>query len=132
MIWQGIVMAILVVCSYFIGQYVELGKIGLFESVDGMSMAFLTMNFCEMFHCVCMRSQRESIFRLKTINWWLIGAFLLTMVFTLMVIYVPVFVKLFGFASISFKEFGIAFLLAFSIVPIIEFVKGIERISKRK
>ncbi len=132
MVWQGIVMAILVVCSYFIGQYVELGKIGLFESVDGMSMAFLTMNFCEMFHCVCMRSQRESIFRLKTINWWLIGAFLLTMVFTLMVIYVPVFVKLFGFASISFKEFGIAFLLAFSIVPIIEFVKGIERISKRK
>ena len=132
MIWQGILMAILVVVSYFIGQYVELGKVGLFQSKDGMSMAFLTMNFCEMFHCVCMRSQRESIFKLKTMNWWLLGAFCLTMLFTLAVIYIPIFVKMFGFASISLREFGIAFLLAFLIVPSIEFVKAIERSRKKQ
>ncbi len=132
MIWQGILMALLVVCSFFLGQHLELGHSGLFASKDGMSMAFLTMNFCEMFHAVCMRSQRGSIFGLKHTNWWLIGAFILTTGFTLAVIYIPFFVKLFGFATISLKEFFIAFGLAFSIIPIIELIKFLERRVIRK
>ena len=120
-------MAILVVLSYFIGEYLESGKWALVASKDGMSMAFLTMNFAEMFHCVCMRSQRGSIFKLKTMNWWLLGAFVLTTIFTLGVIYIPFFVNLFGFSSISLKELAVAFGLAFAIVPIIELVKLIER-----
>lgn len=127
MIWQGLLMAILVVLSFFIGEYLESGVWALRASVDGMSMAFLTMNFAEMFHCVCMRTQRGSIFKLKTMNWWLVGAFILTTIFTLGVIYIPFFVKLFGFSSISIKEFLIAFGLAFLIVPIIEIVKAFER-----
>lgn len=127
MVWQGILMAILVVLSYFIGEYLESGKWALVASKDGMSMAFLTMNFAEMFHCVCMRSQRGSIFKLKTMNWWLLGAFVLTTIFTLGVIYIPFFVNLFGFSSISLKELAVAFGLAFAIVPIIELVKLIER-----
>ncbi len=132
MIWQGILMATLVILSFFIGEYLESGKWALKASVDGMSMAFLTMNFAEMFHCVCMRSQRGSIFKLKNMNWWLVGAFILTTLFTLSVIYVPFFVNLFGFASISFKELAIAFGLAFIIVPLIEIVKFIERKCSKK
>ena len=126
-IWQGIIMAILVILSFFIGQHIELGYFGIFESADGMSMAFLTMNFIEMFHAVCMRSQRGSIFKLKYMNWWMLGAFILTTIITVSVIYIPFFVKLFGFTSISFKEFLIAFVLAFSIVPIIEGIKYFRR-----
>ena len=132
MIWQGIIMAILVILSFFIGEYMESGKWALKASVDGMSMAFLTMNFAEMFHCVCMRSQRGSIFRLKTMNWWLVGAFVLTTLFTLSVIYVPFFVNLFGFATISLKELLVSFSLAFVIIPIIEIVKFIERKCSKK
>ena len=127
MIFQGLIMAALVIISFFVGQKVELGYFGIFESRDGMSMAFLTANFVEMFHAVCMRSQRNSIFKLKTMNWWLAGAFALTMLLTLGVIYIPFFTQLFGFTSISIKEFAIAFGLAFLIVPIIEVVKFIQR-----
>ena len=126
MIWQGICMTVLIIASFFIGQYVELGKFGIFESADGMSMAFLTANFIEMFHAICMRSQKKSIFTLKSMNWWLLGAFMISVVLTLVVIYVPFFTALFKFTAISFKELSIAFGLAFLIVPIIEIVKFIK------
>lgn len=132
MMWQGFVMAILVVLSFFIGQHVQLGHFGIFESADGMSMAFLTMNFVEMFHAVCMRSQRGSIFKLKNINWWMLWAFIGTTITTLGVIYIPFFVKIFGFTSINLKELAIAFGLAFLIVPIIEVVKFFERKLREK
>ena len=131
MIIHGLIMGFLVVLSFFIGEYMETGVWRLVESGDGMSMAFLTMNFIEMFHAVCMRSQRNSIFRMRHMNWWLLGAFILTTIFTLGIIYIPFFVKLFGFTSISFIEFITAFGLAFLIVPIIEITKLIEKkISK--
>ena len=127
MIFQGLIMAALVILSFFVGQHIQLGHFGIFESPDGMSMAFLTANFVEMFHAVCMRSQKNSIFRLKTMNWWLVGAFILTILLTLVVIYVPFFTKLFGFTAITIKELSIAFGLAFLIVPIIELQKFIKR-----
>ncbi len=132
MIVQGLVMGLLVVLSYFIGEYMESGVWGIMESGEGMSMAFLTMNFIEMFHAVCMRSQRNSIFTMKTMNWWLIGAFVLTTGITLGVIYIPFFVKIFGFTSISLAEFLTAFGLAFLIVPIIELTKLVERKLKKE
>ena len=127
MVLQGILMAALVVLSYFIGVYLENGKFMTIQSLEGMSMAFLTMNFIEMFHAVCMRSQRKSIFTLKSTNWWLIGALIITIIITLIVIYIPFFVTLFNFTTIDLKEFIIAFGLAFAIIPIIEIIKLIER-----
>lgn len=126
MIIQGLIMGILVVLSFFIGEYMETGIWKLGPSKDGISMAFLTINFVEVFHAICMRSQRHSIFTMKTMNWWLLGAFILTTAFTLGVIYIPFFVNLFGFTSISLIEFFIAFGLAFLIIPIIEMTKLIE------
>lgn len=132
MIIHGLIMGFLVVLSFFIGEYMETGVWRLTESRDGMSMAFLTMNFIEMFHAVCMRSQRNSIFKMRHMNWWLLGAFILTTIFTLGIIYIPFFVNLFGFTSISFIEFITAFGLAFLIVPIIEITKLIEKRFRKK
>jgi Ca2+-transporting ATPase len=92
-----------------------------------MTMAFLTCNFVEMFHAICMRSQRGSIFTLKTINWWLIGAFALTTVLTMIVVYVPFLRDLFGCSAISLPEFLVAFGLAFSVIPVLELFKFIFR-----
>ena len=136
MIIQGIIMATLVVASFFIGDYVEclhdgrlfsLTELIAHGSKDGMSMAFLTMNFCEMFHAVCMRSQRNSIFTLKHRNKWLLGAFVLTFVLTLGVIYIPFLANLFEFTAISALELFIACGLAAMIVPIIELSKLVQR-----
>ena len=128
MVLQGLFMAALIVLSYFIGEYMETGTVNLaVSSLDGMSMAFLTCNFVEMFHAVCMRSQRQSIFKLRHFNWWLFGAFALTTLFTVGIIYIPFFTKLFDFTAISFKEFMVAFGLAFAVVPAIEIIKFFQR-----
>ncbi len=126
-ILHGILMAIIVLASFFIGQHIELGECGIFESQDGMTMAFLTANLVEMFYAICMRTQKGSIFTMKTRNKWLIGSFLLSLVFTLAVIYVPVLSNLFGLAPVSLVEFGVALGLAFLVIPIVEFAKLIQR-----
>ena len=127
MILQGILMGFLVVLSYFIGEYLESGVWAIASSGEGMSMAFITMNFIEMFHAICMRSQRNSIFTMKTMNWWLFGAFIFTTIITIGIIKIPFFVTLFGFTNISLLEFLIGFGIAFLIVPIIEITKLIEK-----
>ena len=127
MILQGLFMGFIVIASFFIGQYIELGHMGIFESIDGMTMAFLTANFVELFHAVCMRSQRGSIFTMKTFNWWLFGAFVLTTILTICVIYIPFLTKLFELSTISIFEFAVAFGLAFLVVPVLEIIKFIQR-----
>jgi len=134
MVWQGIYMAAVVVASFFLGEYMQNGPFTLAEiqasgSADGMSMAFLTMNFVEIFHAMSMRSQRGSILKLKTFNWWLLGSFALAVATTVVVIYVPVLRDAFGFTSISFGEFMTAFGLAFSVMPVIELVKLFIRLG---
>ena len=127
MIIHGVIMAFIVLLSFFIGQYIELGHYGVFESVDGMTMAFLTANLVEMFYAICMRTQKGSIFKMKTRNKWLLGSFMLSLIFTAGVIYIPALSNLFGLASISFKEFAIAFGLAFLVIPITEVAKYFQR-----
>ena len=132
MIVHGIIMAILVLLSFFVGQYMELGHFGIFESVDGMTMAFLTANFIEMFYAVAMRSQRNSIFTMKTGNKWLIGSTIITILLTLLVIYTPL-AKVFGLASISLTELLVALGIALSIIPFAEIHKALYRaITKNK
>ena len=127
MILQGLFMGFIIIASFFVGQYIELGHMGIFESIDGMTMAFLTANFVELFHAVCMRSQRGSIFTMKTFNWWLFGAFVLTTILTICVIYIPFLTKLFELSTISIFEFAVAFGLAFLVVPVLEIIKFIQR-----
>ena len=127
MIIHGVIMASIVLISFFIGQYIELGHYGVFESVDGMTMAFLTANLVEMFYAICMRTQKGSIFKMKTRNKWLLGSFMLSLIFTAGVIYIPALSNLFGLATISFKKFAIAFGLAFLVIPITEIAKYFQR-----
>ena len=126
-ILHGILMAIIVLASFFIGQHIELGKCGIFESVDGMTMAFLTANLVEMFYAICMRTQKGSIFTMKTRNKWLVGSFLLSLIFTLAVIYIPILSDLFGLAPVSLIEFVVSFGLAFLVIPSVEFAKFIQK-----
>lgn len=130
---RGLFMGFLIIISYFIGEYIEAGRIDLsLTSLDGMSMAFLTANFVQVFHAICMRSQRESLFKLKSINWWLVGAFVIATVLTVGVIYIPFFRNLFNFTAISLKEFIIAFALAFSVVPATEIIKFFQGKFRKK
>ena len=129
---HAFIMGFLVILAFFIGQYIEHGYIDLSNSPDGMSMAFITLNFIEISYALCMRSRTESIFKNKQRNGWLFGAFIMVVGVTIAVTEVPFFVKLFGMTPISWFELLVAALLAFAIIPILEFVKFIKRRKIRK
>lgn len=131
--YQGVLVSILTIASYFIGHFLETRNWEISESTHGMTMAFLTMSLAEIFQSFNMRSQRGSLFSLKKQNKWLLGSAALAFVLTTVVIEVPFLAKAFEFAVIGWKEYAIAFLLGLSIIPLVEIVKLIQRgLSKNK
>ena len=59
--YQGVLVTVLVLVSYFIGHFVETGTWAITDSAHGTTMAFLTISFAEIFHSFNMRSQRRSV-----------------------------------------------------------------------
>jgi Ca2+-transporting ATPase len=130
-IYQGALTTLLVLAAYFTGEYLETGQWHIVASNEGITMAFLTMSMCEIFHSFNMRSRRRSIFTLSTQNKWLWGSGLLALLLTTVVIEVPALAKLFEFTPISWREYGIAMGLAVLRIPIVEIVKAIQRVMAR-
>ena len=130
--YQGTVISILTLLAYVIGHFMETGTWEFVNSADGMTMAFITMSMAEIFHAFNMRSQRHSIFHLKSHNFWLYGSMILSFVLTLTVIYIPGLAKLFKFEEISIVEYLVALGLGFVIVPVVEIVKYFQRKAESK
>ncbi|HOP10093.1 MAG TPA: cation-translocating P-type ATPase [Oscillospiraceae bacterium] len=126
-IYQGALVAILLLAAYFIGHRIESGVWEIANSPDGMTMAFLTMSMAEIFHSFNMRSRRGSIFTIKRQNIWLWSAAIGALLLTTAVIYIPFLSVTFGFAPISLAEYAIALALAFAIIPLVELVKFVQR-----
>ena len=125
-VYQSIVVTILVLFSYFLGHYIESGTWAITNSKDGVTMAFLTMSMAEIFHSMNMRSQKQSIFKLGSLNKYLLAAGVISLITTTIVCEVPFLANAFQFTSISFLEYAIAILLGASIIPIVEIVKHFE------
>ena len=132
--YQGILITVITLVSYIIGHCMEVGYFEMPKGVsdDGMTMAFLTMSMCEIFHSFNMRSQRRSVFSLPSHNkvLWLamIGSLLLTTV----VLEVPFIANAFGFTPVSWTEYGIALGLAVLVIPVVEIVKACQRAHGRR
>ena len=132
-LYQGILVAALVIFSYLLGYRMEFQRWGLGESSHGITMAFLTMSMAEIFHSFNMRSQRKSLFSIKKQNktLWLAG--LASLLLTTLVCEVPFLGNAFGFTHVSFAEYGIALALGFCVIPVVELVKFFQRLfSKNK
>ncbi|MCR5150190.1 MAG: calcium-translocating P-type ATPase, PMCA-type [Clostridiales bacterium] len=141
MVWQGIYLAIVEIAAYVIGYIVEIGSFkGFFsgkECANAMAMAFLCVNFSEMFCAINMRSRTGSLFskdKLKNTNWWLFGAAVVTTFLTLGAIFIPGLNGVFGIESGTFsvEELLISFLLAASTIPVFELGKAIRRAINNK
>jgi Ca2+-transporting ATPase len=131
--YQGIMIGVLTLAAYFIGHYIEAGTLlGLESSPDGMTMAFLTMSMAEIFHSYNVRSDRGSIFTIKSHNYFLFAAMAFSFIMTAVVIYVPPFPGMFGFAPISVIEYCIAIGLAFVVIPVVELIKLFQRMAKKR
>ena len=127
--YQGIVITIITLASYIIGHCMEVGYFEMPQGIspDGMTMAFLTMSMCEIFHSFNMRSQRGSIFTLHSHNKVLWGAMLGSLVLTTVVLEVPFIANAFGFTPVDLPEYLIALALSVIVIPIVEVVKLVQR-----
>ena len=130
--YQGIVVSLLTLASYFVGHFIESGVWEIANSADGTTMAFLTMSMAEICHSFNMRSQRGSLFTLKgmnkTLNWAALGSLFATT----LVCEVPFLANAFGFAPVDFIEYVVALCFAVSIIPIVEIVKFFQRKAEKR
>ena len=132
--YQGVLITLITLASYIIGHCVEAGRFEMPVGVSphGMTMAFLTMSMCEIFHSFNLRSQRRSIFTLKGQNPVLWGAMAGSLLLTTLVLEVRPIADAFGFTPVGWGEYGIALALAALIVPLVELVKLFQRKAARK
>lgn len=140
--YQGVMVTVLTLVAYILGivmaspEHMTLSQIFAVNDANeathllhqnGMTMAFLTLSMAEIFHSFNMRSRRQSIAKMGSMNWYLLGAMVLSLVLSSAVIYIPFLSKAFDFAPIDAREYFTALLLAFMVVPIVEIVKLIQR-----
>ena len=125
--YQGVLVTVLTITSYFIGHFVETGNWEITSSAHGMTMAFLTMSMAEIFHSFNMRSQRGSMFSLGSHNKTLWIAGIGSLIATTLVCEIPFLASAFGFASVGLAEYAIAIALGLVVLPVVELVKLIQR-----
>ena len=137
-VYQGILVTVITIAAYLVGASLEFGA-GWFAKLNtlgasnhGMTMAFLAMSMCEIFHSFNMRSQRKSVFSLKSHNKVLWIAMLGSLLLTTLVIEVPAIANAFGFTPIGLTEYAIAMGLAFLVIPVVELVKLLQRTIAKK
>ena len=129
-VYQGLFVTLLTLAAYFIGHFMEAGRWELTESADGMTMAFLTMSMCEIFHSFNMRSQHGSTVSMLlhgSFNKYIFGSTVLSLITTALVIEVPFLADAFDFTTIDAREFLKSGTGAVLIPPLVEIVKAIER-----
>jgi len=128
-VYQGVLITLLTLASYALGRLFETGAFSLAGKTSdvGMTMAFLTMSLCEVFHSFNMRSQRGSIFRLKKQNVVLWGAMAVSVLITVLVVEVPFISAAFGFTQVSLVQYLIAAALGLLVIPVVELVKLCQR-----
>ncbi len=136
-LYQGALVTALTLAAFFIGERLDAGVWAFRNIADceqGMTMAFLTMSMCEIFHSFNMRSQRGSTVMLSlrgSHNLPLFGAMLASLVLTTLLIEVPALAAAFGFTPIGIAEYAISIGLALSVIPIVEAVKWVQRKLKK-
>ena len=133
-IYQGILVTVLTILSYWVGNFFETGVFSLPSGVSehGMTMAFLTMSMCEIFHSFNLRSQRNSVFRLHGQNPVLWAAMIGSLILTTAVLEIPFLANAFGFTPVGAAEYGIALCLAILVIPVVEAVKHFQRCRIRQ
>ncbi len=130
--YQGILVTLITLASYFVGHWYESGNFEITDSVHGTTMAFLTLAMCEVFHSFNMRSLHGSIFTIKGQNKWLWGAGILSLLLTSVVVLVDPIAQVFGMVGIGLDEYLIAMGLAITIIPLVEIFKIFHRLSDKK
>jgi Ca2+-transporting ATPase len=119
-VWVGIVMAAL---TLGVGY-------GYWQSGDERwrTMVLTTLAFSQMAHVMAIRSERDSVFRIGLLsNRWLAAAVAGVVLLQLVIVYVPVFNRVFDTVPLSGADLVLATLLASVVFAVVEIEKWVRR-----
>lgn len=125
--YQGVLISLLTLVSYFLGVIAQTGKFQLINSTYGTTMAFLTMSIAETFHSFNVRSIHGSIFKIKKQNPYLLASMIFSVILINLVITLPSLTKLFETKQILPLDYLKCIALAISVIPIVELIKFTQR-----
>jgi len=121
-IWQGIIMAFLVLVSYTLAAPAG--------TLTATSMAFITLITAELAQAFNMRNRIGSIFALKVHNHYLLAATMGAIGLNLFLLYIPAFSTLFQLTALTMPQLSVGMGLGFLMIPLVEAGKYFRRITE--
>ena len=117
------------------GIWSTLANLGLFTWAlnsgrtlsESMTMTFVSLVLIQFFKAYNFRSDRHSVLDNPFANKWLNTAILWEVALLLVLIYVPFLHEAFGTYYLPLMDWGIILVLSFSVVPVLELAKWMER-----
>lgn len=94
---------------------------------EAMTMTFVSLVLIQFFKAYNFRSDRHSVLNRPFANKWLNLAILWELLLLALIIYVPYLHDMFDTFSLTLKDWLIIVGLAFTVSPVLEFVKWMER-----
>ncbi len=130
LVWQGVMVGLLTLTAYFLGEYVlsDPGE----AAASANTMAFATLTLCQLFHAFDVRSERASLLHIGVFsNPAMNKAFLVGLVMQLSVLCIPPLQRIFGVVTMNPAEWAVVLALAVAPVMVCEAVKALERTNTR-
>lgn len=127
-IYQGIVEAAIVLFAYWAAIQWPVHSAYAEIHSDALTIAFITLGMMELFHAFNVKSIHQSLFKIgpfrnKAFNY----AILLSFVMMCVIVLVPGLNDIFRVAHLDLYQWGIVLGASFSILPIVEVVKFVQR-----
>jgi Ca2+-transporting ATPase len=119
-IWVGLLMGLTSVITGYIGW-----SNGL---VEWQTIVFTTITFSQMAHVMAIRSENDSLFRIGVFtNRSMVGAVVLTIVFQIAIIYIPILQRVFDTRPLTTISLVLSILISSLIFWAVELEKLIRR-----
>jgi Ca2+-transporting ATPase len=117
------------------GMWSTIVNIGIFtwalkkgySSHHAMTMTFVSLVLIQFFKAYNFRSDRHTVLRKPFANKWLNLAILWELTLLGLIVYLPFLHKPFGTSNLTLSDWAVIIILAFSVSPILELAKYLER-----
>ena len=124
--WQGIMVGVLTLTAYCLGEYVMGDPIAVDAAAS--TMAFATLTLSQLFHAFDVRSEDQSLFRIGVFsNKTMIEAFLVGLAMEMSVLCLPPLQKIFSVVFLTPAQWLVVLALAVAPIVIGEGVKALRR-----
>ncbi len=131
LIWQGLMVGLITLSSYCLGEYVLSDPSAADAAAN--TMAFATLTLCQLFHAFDVRSETQSILRLGVLsNPAMNKAFAVGVLLQLSVLLFPPLMLVFRVCALDASQWAVVLILSVAPVLICEAEKAARRLRARR